>query len=196
MSTFTATPHQLVVGIDPGLATSAAVAIQTDLMFVSWKSLKLPAETPTRRRKLGITKGDNNERRLGRVFAEYAEFLSEIEFSGGLEIVSKRPIALVVIEGLSRGHMGRAPDAMSVMSQGLFRGLVMSLNMRYISLNAFELRRRLGVAGRASKEEVFKSVRPRVKNLGQLLATKAFDEHTKDACALAVAGVQYLKELP
>lgn len=190
MSISTATNRQIIIGIDPGLATSAMVALQVDepLRLVTWLSPEFKAATPTMRKKLGITKGDNNEQRLRALYNRYSTPMDDL----GLDALAQRFSVFVVIEGLSRGP--RPPDSMSVMSQGMLRALIMAHGWRYIALSGIELRTRLGLPRNSSKAAVFAHVRPQVKLTQMIL--RQWNEHTRDACALAVAGAQYLDELP
>lgn len=166
------------------------VTLQVDepLRLVTWLSPEFKAATPTIRKKLGITKGDNNEQRLRGLYDRYERVFNDI----GVDAVMQSFSVFAVIEGLSRGP--RPPDSMSVMSQGMFRALILERGWRYIALSGIELRTRLGLPRNSSKAAVFAHVRPQVKLTQMIL--RQWNEHTRDACALAVAGAQYLDELP
>lgn len=167
------------------------VALQVDepvLRLVTWCSPEFKAAKPKMRQKLGMTKGDNNEQRLRAFYSHYNVPFNDV----AIEAIAKGLKVFVVIEGHSRGP--RSPDQMSVMSQGILRALIMKREWKYIVLSGTELRHRLGLAKNASKAEVFGHVRPQVKLTQTVL--RQWNEHTRDACALAVAGAQYLDELP
>jgi Holliday junction resolvasome RuvABC endonuclease subunit len=176
-----ARPLSLVVGIDPGLATSGVVVVGLDRQLLFAKSYSFPAVPKAKLRKLALTKGTDTERRLHRLWMAVEDDLSQV-----LRTNPGAQLRCVSIENLVGAHI----DVKSALAAGVLRGIAYSFGGHVVTWTPIELRSRLGTKKLPSKAELFATV-SRNYEVGRFDWT----EHSQDALCVAEAGRQALLEL-
>lgn len=180
----------LVVGIDPGLATCGVVCINDSHQVVQAESIGVPNVTKAKRKKLGQTMTDSLELRLKKLAARLS---CELDWL----CAEDTPMVYICIEGVGKGRTHHHAQ----LAAGVLRGICYERCDRLFSLTPFEVRHRLDLPARAPKDAVWSSATlskwAGVGHLQELVInteSKEWDEHMKDAYALAVVGAMCIKE--
>lgn len=182
-STSSSRQTRLTLGIDPGLATSGAALVGDSGNLLWSETTLLSAERKQLRLKTGMTKGDDLEQRLAKLWGIYDDMLHRVRRDWAHYGI----ISLVVMEALGRGQGGRPPDSRSVMAGGIIRAAVYNAQLPLVTLNPFELRRRLELPGRTKKDDMFAKVWHEPQSTAE-----PDTQHSRDAYCLAIAGQQML----
>lgn len=144
--------------------------------------LKLQPLAEKHRQALGVTVTHELDRRLKILFQKTYDAIRLVQMETGLKV------GLLCIEGISRGHGGRSPDARSVQAAGCLKAVAFALGRPVYSASVLEVRQTLGLKGKVPKERRFEAARKRFCST----CTDHFDwksEHVCDALTLAEVGL-------